>query len=42
MAGKTKLNAGREKAQSERSHGAATGDRHDETLLVGHESCGKI
>ena len=33
---KTKLNAGKKDAESERSHGAAAGDRHAETLLVGH------
>ena len=36
QAGKAKLNAGR-KAKSERSHGAAAGDRHTEILLVGHD-----
>ena len=35
--GGTKLNAGRKKEELERSHGAATGDRHAETLLVGHD-----
>ena len=39
--GKTKLTAGR-KVESWKSHGAATGDRHAETLPVGHEPRGKI
>ena len=34
---KTKLNAGKKEAESERSHGAAAGDRCAETLLVGHD-----
>ena len=36
MAEKTKLNAGKEKVESEKSHEAPTRDRHSETLLVGH------
>ena len=35
--GGTKLNAGREKAESVRSHGAAAGNRHKLILLVGHD-----
>ena len=35
--GKTKLNAGRRRAESRRSHGTAAGDRHAENLLVGHD-----
>ena len=35
--GGTKLNAVRKEAESERIHGAAAGDRHAETLLVGHD-----
>ena len=40
--GKTKLNAGREKAESEGGHGAVARDRHAETLQVGHKTHGKI
>ena len=35
--GKTKLNAGRKEAESGSSHGAATGERCAETLLVGYD-----
>ena len=34
--GKTKVNAGTRKAESRRSHGAISGDRCAETLLLGH------
>ena len=37
QAGKTKQNAGRKKAESERSHGDTAGDRCSETLLTGHD-----
>ena len=36
-AGKTKLNAGRKKVESGRSHGATAKDRSTETLLVDHD-----
>ena len=42
---KTKLNAGRKKAESERSHVAAKGEKHElpvGTLLVGHEPHGEF
>ena len=35
--GKTKLNVGREGEESKKSHEAAPGVRHVETLLVGHD-----
>ena len=40
--GITKLNAGRKKEESRRSHGAAARDRHAGNLLVGYESYGEI
>lgn len=42
QAGKTKLKAGTRKGESRRSHGAASRERHAETLLVGHEPRGKL
>ena len=45
LSGKTKLNAGRKKAESVRSHVAARGERHKLPaiiLKVAHKSHGKI